>query len=64
MTSFKPSCRRTATNGERRSKQAALGRELRRVYKETIEEETPDAFLDLLKTADEKTKNRTANKAG
>jgi hypothetical protein len=36
-----------------RARQRALGRELRRMYDEVVQEPVPDDFLDLLKKIDE-----------
>lgn len=36
-----------------RSRQRALGRELRRIYDEVVQEPVPDEFLDLLRQIDE-----------
>lgn len=54
MTDNKPARHDIAKNGERRSKQAALGKELRRVYHETAQETPPDCFMDFLKIAESK----------
>jgi Anti-sigma factor NepR len=36
-----------------RARQRALGRELRRIYDEVVQEPVPDDFLDLLRQIDE-----------
>jgi len=36
-----------------RARQRAIGRELRRMYDEVVQEPVPDDFLDLLKKIDE-----------
>jgi len=36
-----------------RARQRAIGRELRRMYDEVVQEAVPDDFLDLLKQIDE-----------
>ena len=57
MTDNKPARHNNAANGERRSKQAALGKELRRVYHETVNETPPDCFMDFLKIAETRAKS-------
>lgn len=37
-----------------RARQRAIGRELRRMYDEVVQEPVPDDFLELLKKIDEK----------
>jgi hypothetical protein len=39
-----------------RARQRAIGRELRRMFDEVVQEPVPDDFIDLLKKIDEKGK--------
>ncbi len=45
-----------------RARQRAIGRELRRMYDEVVQEPVPNDFLDLLKKIDE-TKNKADSNA-
>ena len=46
-----------------RSRQRAIGRELRRIYDNVAQEPVPDDFLDLLKKIDEMDVSPAARKA-
>ena len=41
-----------------RARQRAIGRELRRMYDEVVQEQIPDDFLDLLRQIDAKEENK------
>jgi urease accessory protein UreF len=42
---------------EARSRQRAIGKELRRMFDEVVQEPVPNEFLDLLKRIDERSGN-------
>jgi urease accessory protein UreF len=48
-------------NRKIRARQRAIGRELRRVFDDVVEEPVPDEFLSLLKKIDERAKNERSD---
>jgi Anti-sigma factor NepR len=46
-----------------RARQRAIGRELRRMYDDVVQEPVPDDFLDLLKKIDDADRKKKGKKA-